>query len=129
MPTYIYQNPESGEVKEVIQRMTDTHEYYEDGLKWLRVFSVPRMAIDSQVDITNIEGWRKYTNKKGTVGDIMDASAEASSRRAERNGGLDPVKEKFFQDYSKQRKGKLHPEVKMREAKKGLEKIGVEITN
>ena len=38
----------------------------------------------------------------------MDASAELSSKRAEQNGGIDPVKQKYFKDYAKKRNGTKH---------------------
>ena len=40
---------------------------------------------------------------------MMDLSAELSHKRADKAGGLDPVKEKFYDNYSKERKGAEHP--------------------
>ena len=31
-------------------------------------------------------------------------------KRAEQNNGVDPVKQKYFENYSKKRGGQLHPE-------------------
>ena len=36
---------------------------------------------------------------------MWDKSAELSAKRAEKNGGIDPVKEQWKKDYSKKRKG------------------------
>ena len=41
MPIYIYQNPITEEVIEVVQSMSEDHIYFdESGLKWKRVFVV-----------------------------------------------------------------------------------------
>jgi hypothetical protein len=45
---------------------------------------------------------------KGTVGDLLDYSAELSERRAEANGGVDPIKKKALENYSKKTGGKKH---------------------
>ena len=47
--------------------------------------------------------------KKDTVGGLMDRSAELSDKRAKEAGGIDPVKQKYFEDYSKNRRGFKHP--------------------
>ena len=41
MPIYLYQNPKTGKVKEIVQSVHDTHEYSEDGIKWDRIFRNP----------------------------------------------------------------------------------------
>jgi hypothetical protein len=46
------------------------------------------------------------------MGDMLDYSAEMSAKRAEQAGGVDPVKKKFFEDYSKERKGANHLSVR-----------------
>ena len=38
---------------------------------------------------------------KGSVGDMLDYSKELSEKRAESNGGVDPVKQKYFKNYEK----------------------------
>ena len=45
---------------------------------------------------------------KGTYGDLQDYSKELSEKRKTMNNGVDPVQQKFFKDYSKQRKGAKH---------------------
>ena len=50
----------------------------------------------------------KSTNKKGSLGDVMDYSKELSEARSEKNGGIDPVKEKHYKEYSAKRKGAKH---------------------
>ena len=41
---------------------------------------------------------------------MMNLSAELSEKRAEKAGGLDPIKEKFFDNYAKERGGSEHPD-------------------
>ena len=50
------------------------------------------------------------TSKGGTIGDLLDRSSELSSQRAEGNGGVDPLKEKYYKKYSKDRSGAVHPD-------------------
>jgi hypothetical protein len=42
------------------------------------------------------------------MGDLWDRSAELSAKRKDKMG-KDPVKEKYFENWSKKRKGKKHP--------------------
>tara|TARA_Y100000310_G_C20542040_1_gene743768 strand:- start:551 stop:922 length:372 start_codon:yes stop_codon:yes gene_type:complete len=114
MPAYIFENPKTGETVEVFQKMMDKHEYFDDdGLQWNRVFVSPNASIDSAVsaDTSEAEWMRRTGNKKMTVGDAWDASKELSDKR-EKQMGKDPVKEKFFKDYSKKRKGMKHEQQK-----------------
>lgn len=110
MPLYIYQNPKTQEVKEIVQSVHDKHEYSENGIKWNRVFTVPQVGIDSKLDASSTEKdfVEKTKNKKGKVGDLWDRSRELSEKR-EKLYGKDPVKEKYFKDWSSKRKGKKHP--------------------
>ena len=111
MPIYLYQNPKTEEVKEIIQSMNDVHEYHEDGVKWNRVFTVPNASIDTKQDPFSSKQYVDSTrNKKGTYGDLLNKSAELSEQRAKLNGGIDPVKEKYYSDYSKNRRGAKHPD-------------------
>lgn len=110
MPIYIYQNPETLQIKEIIQSVNDKHEYQENGLKWNRIFTVPQIAIDFKLDANSTEKdfAEKTKNKKGKVSDLWDQSRELSEKR-EKLYGKDPVKEKYFKEWSKKRKGKKHP--------------------
>ena len=60
---------------------------------------------------------------KGTVGDLLDKSSELSNQRAQENGGVDPLKKKYYENYSKERKGAKHPN----EIKKTYESKNVKI--
>ena len=48
---------------------------------------------------------------------MMDYSKELSHVRAEKNGGIDPVKEKYYKEYSSKRKGAKHVDQMKSEAK------------
>jgi len=125
MPIYVYKHPERDEYREVIQGMNDEHKYSEDGVEWSRVFLAPNASIDNSIDPFSSQQYMDATyNKKGTIGDMMDLSAELSAKRAEKCGGLDPVKEKFYDNYKKERKGAEHPN---RIKEKGYESKNIKI--
>ena len=44
-----------------------------------------------------------------TMGQLWDESAVASEKRA-RVAGKDPIKEKYYKKYSKERNGAVHPD-------------------
>ncbi len=110
MPIYIFQRPKSDEIIEVIQGVNDDHVFIDnEGVKWERVFTVPNASIDTRIDPFSEKDFSSKTkNKKGTVGDLMDASKEASEKR-DRLTGRDPVKQEHFKNWSKARRGKKHP--------------------
>lgn len=105
MPIYQFKHPYKDEVVELVQSMNESHVYVDEhGVEWERVWTIPNAAIDSQNDGTE-EGFMKHTqNKKGTVGDLWNASKEASEKRIQKYGH-DKVKEKNDKEYSKKRKG------------------------
>ena len=114
MPQYVYKNTETEEYREIFQTMKEVHEYFgEDGLEktWIRVFTSPQASIDSHIDpFSSKQFVDKTANKKGTQGDLWDRSKDLSESRAQLNGGVDPVKQKYFENYSKTRKGAKHPD-------------------
>lgn len=126
MPIYLYENRETGEIKEVFQSMNEKHEYSENGVQWHRVLVNPQVAIDSHIKdpFSKEEFLSKTAQKKGSVGDWIDRSTELSERRANKEG-LDPVKEKYYKEYAKKRRGKQLPEVRKRKVKDKLDKMGV----
>lgn len=114
MPTYIYTNPKTNEVIEIIQSINDLHEYYDkNGLKWNRVFTVPELNTNEKLKAeSSAKDFNRATSdQKGKLGDLWDRSAELSEKR-KKLYGKDPVKEKYFKDWSKKRKGKIHPKSK-----------------
>lgn len=110
MPIYVYKHPDKEEYEEVVQAMSDPHTFSKEGTEWERVFLAPNAAISANDDPFNGNNYvEKTANMKGTVGDLLDYSAELSEKRASINGGVDPVKEKSLKDYSKLTGGKDHP--------------------
>ena len=98
-------------VKEVQQKMNDPHVYEEDGVAWTRIFTSPKAIVDGRMNPDCPRDFAEKTaKKKMTVGDMWDASAELSEKRATVNGGIDPIKQKAIKDYAKKCKGKLHPQ-------------------
>jgi hypothetical protein len=127
MPLYLYENTETGEVLEVLQGMNDTHEYHgkdgsEKGL-WRRVYVNPNMSSDTKLDPFSSDSFKASTvGKNDTYGQLFERSAEASEMRAAKNGGVDPVKQKYYEDYKKKTNGKLHPSEQKDKFKKTIEK-------
>lgn len=99
MPIYLYKNPETEEVVEVVQKMSEPHTFFKDGVKWDRVFTKPNASIDTKINpFSQQEYVEKTYNKKGTVGDLLDLSKELSQERKSKEGE-DKVKRKYFDDY------------------------------
>jgi hypothetical protein len=46
------------------------------------------------------------------MGDLWDRSQELSDKRKKLYSGEDPVKKKYYKDWSKKRKGKVHPKAR-----------------
>ncbi len=110
MPLYCFRHPTEDAYIEINQRMVDVHEYFdEEGIKWLRVFTVPQASFVTKIDpFSKSQFVRSMQDKTDTVGETWEKSAEMSEKRAALNGGVDPVKEKYFKDYKKARKGARH---------------------
>lgn len=111
MPEYTFRHPETKETRSEFMGMNDVHEYVdEDGTKWDRIWHKPNASISSlsNVDPFNIPKLVEKTGQmKGNIGDLWQASAEASARRADKLGSTDPVKDKYFKTYEKD-KGVKH---------------------
>ena len=112
MPIYLFQHPETEEVAELFFGMNDEKKYIdEDGTEWKRIYSLPQLNTEASIDPwNNADFVNKTAGKQGTYGDLMDRSAELSAQRASQNGGVDPVKEKDYKNYSKTRRGAKHPD-------------------
>lgn len=111
MPQYSYANPKTGKVVEVIQRMSEVHEYIDDkGVKWNRVYSIPQGVVKDKSP-TNAKEFSSYVGRrKGNMADVYDMSKELSqSRIAQSLDGKDPVKKEYYKNYSATRRGKKHP--------------------
>jgi hypothetical protein len=112
MPLYTYFRESTEEFVDIFQGMNDVHEYKGvdgDEQDWKRVYYSPQMAIDTQIDPFSSKQFNDRTrDKKGTVGHMLDYSAEMSDKRASQAGGVDPVKQKYFDNYAKERRGSRH---------------------
>mgnify|MGYP006878247292 FL=1 len=110
MPMYIFQNPETEEETEVFFHMNDEKKYVDEkGLEWKRIFTSSQLNTEGSIDPWDNASFVNSTaNMKGSIGDMMDKSAELSSMRAEKNDGVDPLKKKYFENYSKERGGTKH---------------------
>ncbi len=127
MPLYTFLNELTGEYKDILMSMQDSHEYTDDtGYKWTRIFYSPQASIDTKFDPWDSKDFvNKSRNKAGTLGQIMDTSAELSQKRADTEG-VDPLKEKKYSDY-KERVGKDHIHVLKQKAADRLKKMDVVI--
>lgn len=108
MPLYTFEHPETGELIDVLLGMNDEKKFIDEkGLKWERVFISPNAAIDSKIDPFSSQSFVDKTNSKGSMGDLIDRSKEMSDKRKNKLG-YDPVQKKYFENYSKKRRGIKH---------------------
>ncbi len=113
MPAYLFKSTASDKTIELFYSMkevprigdTITHE----GSKWKRVFVVPQMSVDTRIDAFSQKEFREktYAKRGETMGSMWDRSAELSEKRADKVGDSDPVKEKYFKDYRKKKRGNI----------------------
>ena len=112
---YLFYNTKTEEYREIEMSMKDYAPYRgenNDEEEWERVYDVPQISMrNSIVSKTDAYSQKDFVDKtgkmKGNVGDMLDYSKELSEKRAESNGGVDPVKEKYFRNYEK-KTGKRH---------------------
>lgn len=111
MPTYIFRHPTTKKYIEIIQKITDSHFYKdENGVVWERVFTIPQLNTEGTLDANCTDKqFSEFTkNKKGSLGDLWDRSAELSEKR-KKIYGEDPIKKKYVSNWKNKRKGKKHP--------------------
>ena len=110
MGLYIFQHPQTKEIKEVFQHMKEDHIFEQDGVRWDRIFTIPQTSIDTVIDPFSCQEFKDKTKSKKnlTLGQAWDISQELSEKR-EKKAGKDPIKEKVINDYSKKTHGKKHP--------------------
>lgn len=91
--------------------MLEEHRYSENGVEWRRVFMPPQLAMGARSNDTSERAFiEKTRNMRGSIGDLWDYSSELSQKRAQKEG-KDVVKEKFYEDFSKKRGGKVHSDL------------------
>lgn len=110
MPLYVYKHPNKEDYIEVVQSMNEKHIYVDDsGLEWERVWINPQLNTDANINpFDNNHFVNKTGNMKVSYGDMLDYSKELSEKRKSMHGGTDPVQQKYFKEYSKQRNGAKH---------------------
>lgn len=128
MPSYIFENPQTGEQTEIIQGINEDHRFVDNnGTEWRRIFVNPNVSTDTQFNpLSSKDFVEKTRNKKGSLGEIWDKSKELSEKRKEITGE-DGVLKNYYKKYSEQRRGKLHDDVRKQNAAAKLNKLGVEI--
>lgn len=110
MPIYIYKHPDEEQYIEVVQRMNDEHVFFdEEGIQWKRVLTPPQVSAE-RIGTINPFDTNKATEitgrRKGTIGDLWDASRELSEKREQKLGHEDPVKRSYFDKYQNKNKVK-----------------------
>jgi len=132
MPEYSFQSTD-GQIKDIFYFMKDVPsvgaEITDDqGVKWKRIFTSPRAAIDTQSDPYSAVDFKKQfsDNKKFTMGNMFDASREASEKRANKDG-VDQTRVKYFDKYKKEHRGQEHPHQKKEKFAALQRELGINI--
>ena len=114
MPLYTFSHPETEEIKDVFFHMNDEKKFIdEDGVEWRREYMSPELNTTGSTDPWDSKQFVEKTGAtQGTIGDLLDRSADLSKERASQNGGVDPVKEKYYKNYAKKRNGAIHEDKK-----------------
>lgn len=95
----------------------------EDKKVFKRIYSSPLFSKDTAAgDGSKKDFERLITGKNDTLGDVWKRSKDLSNERAAKNGGTDPVLEKFYTDYEKKNRVK-HADVVKRDRAKALENL------
>jgi len=104
MPLYLFRHPDTEEVIEVLQKMTDEHSHVdENGVKWERVWTSPNANVDGNINPYSATDFvNKTNNMKGSLGDVWDLSKEMSEKRKTKDGRDD-----IFEKHDDKREGHL----------------------
>lgn len=120
MPIYIFQNKNTGEVKEFLLSMKEIGSFFV-GKDWQRVYTAPNVSVDSNINPHSSKDFvEKTRNKKGTIGDLFDKSRELSEKRG--GASSDPVLKNYFNSYEKE-KGVRHANQIALEKKEKIKEI------
>ncbi len=118
MPNYSFENLKTKEIK-VFFFPLDNHPTWNEvreieGQKWKRIMEerAPLGIIKNSTPSSSQEFLDETKRKKGTVGDLIERSAELSEQRAKQSPtGRDPTRDKYLDNWSKKRGGiRKHPE-------------------
>jgi predicted nucleic acid-binding Zn ribbon protein len=108
MPIYTFENPETGETDDLYFGINDDKVFVDDGgVTWRRVFIAPNISVNSGGDPFSKKDFIEKTSDKGTYGDLMDRSRDMSEKRKDKLG-YDPMRQKYFKEYSSKRGGSKH---------------------
>lgn len=141
MPNYLFQRVGSEETKEFTFSMKEVPSFgtviKRDGIKWKRLMLNPQVACAGlkAIDPYSPQAFVNKTGQmKGTLGDLWDASKELSERRAQKEGGTDPLRKKYYADYKRRKRGTPHSQelaeghkAAKEHLNKGLKELGVSI--
>lgn len=85
---YLFQHPETDEIKEIVQPANAKHEYFENGVQWRRVYTIPCISISTKFDAFSEKQFLRKTHemKNGTIGDLLDLAQEAREERVKIDG-------------------------------------------
>lgn len=111
MPIYIFQHPTSKEIIEIPQSIKEEHIYIDkDGVSWERIFTAPQLNTQDKLnEASSSKDFARVTSsQRGNFGDLMDRSKELSEKR-KKIYGEDPIKKKYYSDWSKKRRNRIHP--------------------
>lgn len=133
MPLYTFEHIATGRIEEAFFHMDDTKVYSgpngDQPGQWRRYWGVPpSAAVDTVIDPHSEKDFVKVTAKhKGTMGELWDRSAELSQIRASKEGGVDPVKQSYYDQFTRKRGGKKHPQQAREEAARRLRERGINV--
>jgi hypothetical protein len=131
MPLYAFESSD-GQYQDFFYKMADvpslgTAITDENGIVWKRVFTKPNAAIATQMDPYSVKQFNSRLDGKNiTVGDMWEASKEASEKRAAKEG-VDPIKKKYLENYKKERKGQEHSVEKKEKFDKIQKDLGISV--
>lgn len=141
MPNYLFESLDKSETTLLFYSMKEAPKVGSvvkvDGKKWRRIFTLPQAAPAGlkPIDPHSQKAFREKTGSmKGTLGDMWDLSKELSAKRAEKEGGEDPIQNKYLAEYKKKRRGTPHTAELSKNQKKaqkqydeGLKKLGIKL--
>ena len=129
MPIYQYLDVRNNKIYDIVQGMNDIHEAFApDGYKLERIWHKPLTSIDTKINPDSAKDFVRYTNKKGTLGDVWDASKEWSEKRKDKHG-YDEVEIKANEDYKKTHRGQDLPHIKKQKLKESLKNSPFEFSD
>lgn len=114
MAIYTFEHKITGEIREISMPMAEYKPYAgENGDEkdlWQRIWELPALQTGAATPVSRLNPWdgaafsdnmADRSAGKWTMGDAAEASRELSMKRAERNGGVDPIVQKHKEDYKK----------------------------